>query len=73
MLRLLNPMKVEIERWMKTKDLEFVQKDNRNLNLTLCKYKDKYAFTDLHEVFFCDFPHILKEWIKILRDNHPTN
>jgi hypothetical protein len=27
----------------------------------------------LHEVFFCDFPHILQEWIKILKDNHPTN
>jgi hypothetical protein len=24
-------------------------------------------------VFFCDFPHVLQEWIKRLKDNHPTN
>jgi hypothetical protein len=39
----------------------------------LCKYLDKYVFTNLHEVFFCDFPHILQECIKILKDNHLTN
>jgi hypothetical protein len=66
-------MKAEIESWLKTKELEFVQKDNKNLKLTPCKYLDKYVFSDLHEVFFCDFPHVLQEWIKILKDNHPTN
>jgi hypothetical protein len=73
MLRPWNPTKAEIEIWLKTKELEFAQKDNINPKLTPCKYLDKYVFTDLHEVFFCDFPHILQEWIKILKDNHPTN
>jgi hypothetical protein len=73
MLRPWNPMKEDIERWLKTKELEFTQKDNRNQKLTLCKYLDKYVFTDLYEVFFCDFPHILQEWIKRLKDNHPMN
>jgi hypothetical protein len=73
MLRPWNPTKAEIESWLKTKELEFAQKDNRNPKLTPRKYLDKYVFTDLHEVFFCDFPHILQEWIKILKDNHPTN
>jgi hypothetical protein len=73
MLRLWNPTKVEIKSWLKTKELEFAQKDNRNLKLTPCKYLDKYVFNDLHEVFFCDFPHVLHEWIKRLKYNHPTN
>jgi hypothetical protein len=73
MLRPWNPMKADIERWLKTKELEFVQKDNRNLKLTPRKYLDKYVFNDLHEVFFCDFPHVLQEWILRLKDNHPTN
>jgi hypothetical protein len=73
MLRPWNPTKAEIESWLKTKELEFVHKDNRNLKLTPCKYLDKYVFNDLNEVFFYDFPHILQEWIKILKDNHPTN
>jgi hypothetical protein len=60
-------MKAEIEILLKTKDLEFVHKDNKNMKLTPCKYLEKYIFTDLHEVFFCEFPHILKEWIKILK------
>jgi hypothetical protein len=66
-------MKAEIESWLKTKELEFAQKDNRNLKLTPHKYLDKYVFNDLHEVFFCDFPHVLQEWILRLKDNHPTN
>jgi hypothetical protein len=66
-------MKAEIESCLNTKELEFAQKDNINLKLTLRKYLDKYVFSDLHGVFFCYFPHILQEWIKILKDNHPTN
>jgi hypothetical protein len=34
---------------------------------------DKYVFNDLHEVFFCDFPHLLQEWILRLKDKHATN
>jgi hypothetical protein len=68
-----NPTKVEIESWLKTKELDFAQKDNKNLKLTPHKYLDKYVFIDLHEVFLFDFPHILHEWIKILKENHPTN
>jgi hypothetical protein len=30
-------------------------------------------FIDLHEVFFCDFPHLLQEWILRLKDNHAIN
>jgi hypothetical protein len=73
MFRPWNPMKEEIESWLKTKEMEFAQKDNRNPNITPCKYLDKYVFSDLHEVFFCDFPHVLQEWILRLKDNHVIN
>jgi hypothetical protein len=73
MLRSWNPTKVEIESRLKTKELEFAQKDNKNLKLTPHKYLDKYVFNDLHEVFFCDFLHVLQEWILRLKYNHPTN
>jgi hypothetical protein len=53
--------------------MEFAQKDNRNPRITPHKYLEKYVFTDLHEVFFCDFPHLLQEWILRLKDNHATN
>jgi hypothetical protein len=51
MSRPWNPTKVEIKRWFKTKELEFVMKDNKKLKLTLHKYLDKYIFSNLHEVF----------------------
>jgi hypothetical protein len=54
-----NPTKEEIEIWLKTKEIEFVQQDNINPRVTPRKYLEKYVFTDLHEVFFCDFPHLL--------------
>jgi hypothetical protein len=58
---------------LRTKELEFAQKDNRNPSITPCKYLDKYVFMDLHEVFFYDFPHQVQEWILRLKDNHATN
>jgi hypothetical protein len=73
MLRPWNPTKAEIETWLRTKEMEFVQKDNRNPRVTPRKYLEKYVFTDLHEVFFYDFPHLLHEWILRLKDNHATN
>jgi hypothetical protein len=73
MLTLWNPTKEKIEGWLRTKELEFAQKDNRNPRITPCKYLDKYVFTDLHEVFFCDFSHLLQEWMLRLKDNHATN
>jgi hypothetical protein len=61
MLRPWNPKKEEIERWLKTKEMDFAQKDNRNPKLALRKYLDNYIFTDLHELFFYDLLHVLQE------------
>jgi hypothetical protein len=73
MSRLWNPTKEEIKIWLRTKEIEFFQKDNRNPRVTPCKYLEKYVFIDLHEVFFCDFPHLLQQWILRLKDNHVMN
>jgi hypothetical protein len=73
MLTLWNPTKEKIEGWLRTKELEFAQKDNRNPRITPRKYLDKYVFIDLHEVFFCDFSHLLQEWMLRLKDNNATN
>jgi hypothetical protein len=56
-------MKEDIERWLRTKELEFVQQDNRNPKYTPHKYLDKCVFSDLHEVFFSEFLHQLQEWL----------
>jgi hypothetical protein len=66
-------MTTEIERWLETKEPEFASKDNIKPKFTPRKYLNKYVFSDLHEVFFCDFPHFLQEWLFILKENHHTN
>jgi hypothetical protein len=73
MLRPCNPMKEEIKRWIRKKEMEFAQRDSKIPRVTPRKYIEKYVFTDFHEVFFCDFPHLLQEWILRLKDNHRTN
>jgi hypothetical protein len=54
-----NPTKAEIERWLKTKELKFALKDNKNPKLIPCKYLDKYVFNYRHEVFAYDFSPLL--------------
>jgi hypothetical protein len=73
MLRLWNPTKAATETYLRTKEPDFAQKDNRNPKMTPQKYLEKYVFIDLHEVFFYDFPHLFQDWIIRLKDNHATN
>jgi hypothetical protein len=49
------PTKEEIERWFKTKELEFAQQNNKDPIVTPHKYLEKYVFIDMHEVFFVIF------------------
>jgi hypothetical protein len=73
MFRPWNPTKEEIERWLRKNEIEFVHKENINPKLTPCKYLDKYMFSDLHEVFFYDFSHLLQDWLFRLKNSHPMN
>jgi hypothetical protein len=73
MYRPWNPTKAEIERWLRTKELKFSQKENRNPKYTPHKYLDIYVFSELHEVFFSEFPHLLQESLLRLKENHPMN
>jgi hypothetical protein len=68
-----NPTKADIEICLKTKELEFVQKDNIKPKITQRKYMDEYMFNDLYEVFFYDFSHLLQDWLLRLMKNHLTN
>jgi signal recognition particle subunit SEC65 len=51
MWRPWNPTKEEIERWLRTIELEFAQKDNINPRITPRKYLEIYVFTDLQSLF----------------------
>jgi hypothetical protein len=56
-----------------TKEIKFAEKYNRNSKYKSRQYLERYVFIDLHEAFFCDFPHLLQQWILRLKENHPIN
>ena len=52
--------KKEIEDWLDSKTLAFAQEESAE-NLI-----DEYIYSDIHEIFFVEFPILLHEWLSIL-------
>jgi hypothetical protein len=40
--------------------------------INLEQWLQRYVFTDLHEIFFVDFPNILTKWIQRLAEKNKT-
>ena len=51
-----NPLKEEIQQWVESKEKEFAERENRNPQLSVQDWIQRYPFTDLHESFFAMFP-----------------
>ena len=51
-----HPSKEEVESCVKSKEKEFVEKENRNPRLSAKDWLQRYIFTDLHEVCFATKP-----------------
>ena len=62
------PKKKEIEEWFEKQIQEFAIKENRGTRLTAEKWKNKYVFTDIYNIFFVTFSTKLQEWIARLID-----
>ena len=60
------PSKEEINAWVELKERTFAAEENHNPNINTEEWLQRYLFTDLHEIFFCEFPLIFKEWIAII-------
>ena len=54
--------KGDIEEWMYLKYAYFMQKDTKGFPVDYEKWKERYIYSDLHEIFFDDFPCICKNW-----------
>ena len=50
---------MEIEDWFEKQVQEFAVKENRSTKLTVEKWKNKYVFTEVYEIFFVTFVHKL--------------
>jgi hypothetical protein len=58
------PSQEEIQNWLTTKEDEFAYWETQGLNTNVEKWKNRYIYTDLHEIFFVKFPCLLYEWLK---------
>ena len=55
--------KLELEEWFEKQIQEFSIKENRSTKLIAEKWKNKYIFTEVQEIFFVTFMHELQEWL----------
>jgi len=62
----------KIYDWLKQKQLELVVRENINPNRSAKDWLQDYIYSDLHEIFFCEFPIILSEWLLRLCEYNAT-
>jgi tRNA(His) 5'-end guanylyltransferase len=63
------PNREEIEEWIERKQQDFAREQNRNTRINNEQWLQRYVFTDLHEIFFGEFPIILTKWLERLVKN----
>ena len=63
---LWHPKKKEIEDWLDSKTLAFAQEESIRLRLSAKNWLERYIYSDIHEIFFADFPIVLHEWLSRL-------
>ena len=65
-----NSSREEIRRWVESKEKEFVERENKNPQLSVEGWLQGYIFTNLHESFFSTFPSELHAWLSRLAENN---
>ena len=57
------PKKKEIKEWFEKQVQEFAVKENHSAKMIVEKWKNKYIFTEIYEIFFVTFSTELQEWL----------
>ena len=52
----------EIEDWLESNRLAFVEEESARSWLSTKIWLERYLYTDIHEIFFAEFPIVLHEW-----------
>jgi hypothetical protein len=59
-----NPSQEEMQDQLFAKEDGFAQSQTKGLITNIECWKERYIYTDLHEIFFVEFPCLLYEWLK---------
>ena len=60
---LCHSTKPKIQDWVDSKEIEFARKESEGSWLNSTEWLERYLYTDIHEIFFCEFPVSLYEWL----------
>ena len=63
---LWHPTKSEVEDWLDSKMFIFVLKESKGSQLSPKNWVHRYLYSDIHEIFFTEFPIVLQEWLSKL-------
>jgi len=63
-----HPSKEEITTWVEQKERTFAEEQNQNSRISTDEWLQRYLFTDMHEIFFVEFPIIFHEWLSRITD-----
>ena len=66
MENLWHSMKKEIEYWLDSITLAFIQEESTGTQLSTEIWINEYIYYDIHKVFFIKLPIILHEWLSRL-------
>ena len=58
-----HPTKPKIQEWVDFKSLEFTWEENEGSWLNITNWLERYLYTNIHEIFFCEFPILFYEWL----------
>ena len=58
------PLKAELKEWLERKEDEFMEEETRGLSISPQYWKDRYLYSDIHRIFFFEFPILVQEWVK---------
>ena len=54
----------EIQYWLTLKEEQIAWRETQGLIVDMEHWKNKYIYTDMHEIFFVEFPCLLYQWLK---------
>jgi hypothetical protein len=67
-----HPSKEDIQNWIEVKEDEPSMQETQGLRVNVKEWKNIYTYSDMHELFFMEFPCLLHKWVKRLATINST-
>jgi hypothetical protein len=62
------PSKTRIQKWIEDQERDFAEGQNKNPNISIEDWLERYIYTDINEIFFGEIHQEIYEWLARLVD-----